>query len=1498
MPISDYADASAQQELISDAAADFHWPMSAYLVTRGKKLPASDTAKPTLVSSSPSDNAAEVAVNKSIVLTFNEAIRPGSGNIVVSNGADVRSIAVGDTSQITIRDKTVTINPTDNLKTNSTYHVQMAGGVIEDLAGNAFAGLRDADALNFSTPDTVRPTVDIVVNDAALKSGDTSLVSFTFSEAVTGFANADLTISNGTLSPVVSNNGGLRWTATYTPTANLNDANNFISLDKTGVTDVAGNAGFGVSKSNVYAIDTLRPTVNIVVADISLKAGDTSLVTFIFNEPVTGFGNADLTLSNGRLSPVTSSDGGKIWTATLTPAADMPDTSNVITLDKSGLEDLAGNAGAGTTRSNTYAIDTVVPSLRITSDDNALIVGETATLTFTLSEPSNNFIAADVAVSGGRLSNFAGSGARYTAQFTPSDNSTVAATVAVAADSFSDAAGNKNTAATPLALTVNTVAPSLAITSSDNLLSIGDAATLTFVLSKASTTFSAGDITVTGGSLSNFAGSGARYTAKLTPIAGSSANATVDVAANSFSDAAGNGNAAASQLVLSVDTIAPSVTIAANTSNVLKIGAVASLTFTLSESSANFGVADIDVTGGTLSNFTGSGARYTAKFIPADHSDSAATIKIAADSFSDAAGNKNTAATPATLAVDTIAPGVAISSSDSALKQGETATLTFTLSEPSNNFAAADIEVTGATLSNFAGSGALYTAKLTPADNSSAPATIDVAADQFNDAAGNKNTAATAARLTVDTIVPSLRISSDDDALKLGDVATLTFTLSESSSNFSIGDIDAAGGRLSNFAGSGTRYTVTFTPADNSTAAAVIGVAADSFSDAAGNKNTAATPLTLAVNTVVPTLLSSSPQDEAGAVTIDSNIVLTFSETVAAGTGSILISDGNGDTRSIDVADASQLTFSGNTLTIDPAADLNPDSGYSVRIDNGAIKNIAGNPYAGIADTSTLNFYTVLPFAYVDGAGTLVLTGASSGAVVVDLSGIHLLTDGGQTLTPSGAAFAGVSSVDARNLSGNAVTFTGDALANTYRASNQGDSISGKGGSDSLSGGAGNDTFNLAGGEVTAGLSIEGAGGSDALVMTSGGSADFSGSNVSGVESLVFSSDGNTLICSDGFISAFSSLSVGAAVDSLIVDIAADHSVDLHALGLAWQGAAYETFNLSLQGGSGAETLQGMANRDVLSGGAGADVFVNNLATDAMDIITDFDPTQDQLSVPLAASSMRYSPIGHYLEYPDGAWNGFQFADANGGNNRSGMEYADFDVSNQGAGGGRFMSMADNTGGLTGGAQGDLLIVAGKTAGQTIDGAAGDDSIQHLTVIPNTLKGGAGNDTIQSGSGSDTLEGGTGADTLYGSGADTFNFAAGDSTAIGVDLSQGADAGSLDDGDVFSFGVVGGDVISYGLKAFSPGTALAFTGAATLINSTVPADGLAGNDAYFVVQGGYAPFSGAFSVDAGGGDSTLLVYDGDDGSGVAQHAVVLLGSAYYPITPAMMNMGGDGISVL
>ena len=105
----------------------------------------SDTTSPTLISSTPADDATHVLLGSDIVLNFSENILAGTGNIVVSAGTDIRTIAVTDSTQVTFDGSTVTINPTDDLHAGNDYHVQMSSGVIKDLAGNSYTGMTDYD---------------------------------------------------------------------------------------------------------------------------------------------------------------------------------------------------------------------------------------------------------------------------------------------------------------------------------------------------------------------------------------------------------------------------------------------------------------------------------------------------------------------------------------------------------------------------------------------------------------------------------------------------------------------------------------------------------------------------------------------------------------------------------------------------------------------------------------------------------------------------------------------------------------------------------------------------------------------------------------------------------------------------------------------------------------------------------------------------------------------------------------------------------------------------------------------------------------------------------------------------------------------------------------------------------------------------------------------------------------------------------------------------------
>ena len=117
-------------------------------------------SSPLLAFSYPGDDATEVWVGSDISLYFDEWVTIGAGNITISNGVDIRTIDIQDSSQVMFDGySSVYINPAIDLIPNTDYFIQMDSGVVTDLAGNPYAGIQDATTLNFSTTDSLVTTM-------------------------------------------------------------------------------------------------------------------------------------------------------------------------------------------------------------------------------------------------------------------------------------------------------------------------------------------------------------------------------------------------------------------------------------------------------------------------------------------------------------------------------------------------------------------------------------------------------------------------------------------------------------------------------------------------------------------------------------------------------------------------------------------------------------------------------------------------------------------------------------------------------------------------------------------------------------------------------------------------------------------------------------------------------------------------------------------------------------------------------------------------------------------------------------------------------------------------------------------------------------------------------------------------------------------------------------------------------------------------------------------
>ncbi|KZA31654.1 hypothetical protein LV40_02038 [Acinetobacter baumannii] len=331
---------------------------------------------------------------------------------------------------------TGTLTPTTPLADGShqlTY-------TLTDAAGNESA---QSPAM-ILTVDTTAPSLVITALDPALTATESTTISFTFSEAVSGFDIDDITPVGGTLSNLVQSTTNPNvWTATFT--ADGSGAAPSISVADGAYTDLAGNLGTGdvLDGTDGFVVDTLAPAPVITIDPV------TNAITIDFGEAVNAVDGSPLTadaleglldIANGKLTDLVDNGDGS-FSGTLVPAADF-EGDVVVNVPAGIVTDVAGNANLTATESLT--VDTLAPGLVITALDPALTATESTTISFTFSEAVSGFDIDDITPVGGTLSNLVQSTTNpnvWTATFTQ-DGTLTAPSISVADDAYTDLAGN------------------------------------------------------------------------------------------------------------------------------------------------------------------------------------------------------------------------------------------------------------------------------------------------------------------------------------------------------------------------------------------------------------------------------------------------------------------------------------------------------------------------------------------------------------------------------------------------------------------------------------------------------------------------------------------------------------------------------------------------------------------------------------------------------------------------------------------------------------------------------------------------------------------------------------------------------------------------------------------------------------------------------------------------------------------------------------------------
>ena len=122
-----------------------------------------------------------------------------------------------------------------------------------------------------------------------------------------------------------------------------------------------------------------------------------------------------------------------------------------------------------------------------------------------------------------------------------------------------------------------------------------------------------------------------------------------------------------------------------------------------------------------------------------------------------------------------------------------------------------------------------------------------------------------------------------------------------------------------------------------------------------------------------PAVQSTSPGNNAGNADVDANLVLSFDEPIARGSGSVVLSVAGATVASFDADNSAALSIDGDSLSIAPGHPLHYGTNYTLSLPAGSVTDLAGNGEAAFS----LSFTTAAappPIVGTGGADTLAGT--------------------------------------------------------------------------------------------------------------------------------------------------------------------------------------------------------------------------------------------------------------------------------------------------------------------------------------------------------------------------------------------------------------------------------------------------------------------------------------------------------------------------------------------
>jgi hypothetical protein len=607
-------------------------------------------------------------------------------------------------------------------------------------------------------------------------------------------------------------------------------------------------------------IDTKAPTNPVLITDpnstsriVTLILGATNAIEMYLSNTAHGVG--------GQWEPMVSP---KIWELT----------------EGQGLKTIyvqfRDRADNRTKAMSTLNLDTIPPSVSISSQSQQETNQTEITIDILFSEPVENFIASDIFVNNCQIDRLDGADDQYSLIINPSGAGEFS--VQIPENKANDVAGNGNESSETLVRIFDAVAPQISIASSTPNYTRDPAISVTVSFSEQIQSFTTQNIqTVNVLEITSFSQTGNDYAMTLIPE--NQGPVEMFIPENVSFDAAGNGNTLSESLVRYYDSVAPSIAITSNTRDTTNVSPIP-MTITFNEKVKGFESTDI-ITYGTVTSFysmdmeNSYAQTFNFELIPPGQGE--ITVQIAENAAIDRAGNGNIASAPFVRIYDLTQPDILITTEVDYITNQSSVACTATFTSPVENLEPEDLMLTNAMLQgNINGSDTVFSFVIAPQNEGDV--TIFIPEDTVFSKSGNTNRKSNEYSFTYDTLPPLFELESIENYASNQSPIPITLVCEEWIRDLNKSDIQTQGvSDIINF--SVNENIAIFEVIPESTGLMTILVDANVFADLAGNPNTMTQSIQIEYDTTQPTVtLISSTSMEVSESPIPLTII--FSEPV------------------------------------------------------------------------------------------------------------------------------------------------------------------------------------------------------------------------------------------------------------------------------------------------------------------------------------------------------------------------------------------------------------------------------------------------------------------------------------------------------------------------------------------------------------------------------------------------------------------------------------------